>query len=128
MAWGARNLISTQAERIRGSRRRPVWAGPLHDFNAIEAMRADAVQRGWVGDRGYGRKLGRLLDTLYDESRDADLARRSSCRWTTSRGAPASARRRRAASSPRWRRGLPRGVDARRGQGRQDRRAHGGLY
>ena len=51
----------------------PVWAGPLHDFNAIEAMRADAVQRGWLGDRGYGRKLGRLLDTLVDESRDAEL-------------------------------------------------------
>jgi tRNA (guanine26-N2/guanine27-N2)-dimethyltransferase len=51
----------------------PVWAGPLHDFNAIAAMRADAEGRGWVGDRGYGRKLGRLLDTLVDESRDADL-------------------------------------------------------
>ena len=51
----------------------PVWAGPLHDSQAIAAMRADAVQRGWVGDRGYGRKLGRLLDTLYDESRDAEL-------------------------------------------------------
>ena len=51
----------------------PVWAGPLHDFNAIEAMRADAEERGWVGDRGYGRKLARLLDTLVDESRDADL-------------------------------------------------------
>ena len=36
-------------------------------------MRADAEGRGWVGDRGYGRKLARLLDTLYDESRDADL-------------------------------------------------------
>ena len=51
----------------------PVWAGPLHDFNAIAAMRADAEGRGWVGDRGYGRKLARLLDTLVDESRDADL-------------------------------------------------------
>ena len=51
----------------------PLWAGPLHNFQAIAAMRADAVQRGWVGDRGYGRKLARLLDTLYDESRDADL-------------------------------------------------------
>ena len=51
----------------------PVWAGPLHDFNAIAAMRADAEERGWVGDRGYGRKLGRLLDTLVDESREVDL-------------------------------------------------------
>jgi len=51
----------------------PLWAGPLHDFRAIAAMRADAEERGWVGDRGYGRKLARLLDTLYDESRDADL-------------------------------------------------------
>ena len=51
----------------------PLWAGPLQNFNAIEAMRADAEGRGWVGDRGYGRKLGRLLDTLVDESRDADL-------------------------------------------------------
>ena len=51
----------------------PLWAGPLHNFQAIAAMRADAVQRGWLGDRGYGRKLGRLLDTLVDESRDAEL-------------------------------------------------------
>ena len=51
----------------------PLWAGPLHDFNAIAAMRAGAEARGWVGDRGYGRKLARLLDTLVDESRDADL-------------------------------------------------------
>lgn len=51
----------------------PVWAGPLHDAAAIKAMRADAEEHGWLGDRGYSRKLKRLLDTLVDESRDPDL-------------------------------------------------------
>ena len=81
----------------------PVWAGPLQNFNAIEAMRADAEERGWVGDRGYGRKLARLLDTLvWMRAATRTSTRRYLYRWTTSRGAPASARRHLKAPPPRW--------------------------
>ena len=51
----------------------PVWTGPLQGRAALLAMRADAAGRGWLGDRGHGRALGRLLDVLVAEADAPDL-------------------------------------------------------
>ena len=70
---GAATAVADATEGLDDDVAGPVWTGPLQGRAALLAMRADADGRGWLGDRGHGRALGRFLDVLVAEADAPDL-------------------------------------------------------